>query len=88
MHTDEFPLTDNPSKYKEVLRRTATAAEERVRSSLGFEDRRITVYTLMNLPNIKDIEKTLKLPSNTPDNWTKFFKSNQFFLKLVLFFPT
>jgi hypothetical protein len=37
MHADDFPLIPyDPSKYKEVLRRTASGAEERIRSSLGF----------------------------------------------------
>lgn len=77
MHADEFPLIpDDSSKCKEVLRRTATAAEERIRSSLGFEDEKISICTLVNLPKIKDVEKTLKLPSNTPDDCAKFSKSN------------
>ena len=75
MHADEFPLIpDDPTKnYKEVLRRTAAASEERIRNSLGFEDKRITVYTLANLPNIKDLEKTLSLPASTPEDARKFF---------------
>lgn len=75
MHADKFPLIpDDPMKYKDVLRRTAIAAEEWIRSSLGFEDKKITIYTLANLPNSKDIEKTLKLPPDTPSDWCKFFK--------------
>ena len=53
MHADDFPLIpDDPSKYKEVLRRIASAAEERIRSSLDFGDKKVSVYTLTNLPEI------------------------------------
>ena len=77
MHADEFPLIpDDPSKYKEVLRRSATAAEERIRNSLDFGDKKISIYTMVNLPNLKDLEKKLNLPANTPEDWRKFFKSN------------
>ena len=76
MHADEFPMIpDDPSNYKEVLRRTATSAEERVRSSLNFGDKRISFYTLTNHPELKELEAKLNLPANTPDDWQKFFKS-------------
>ena len=77
MHADVFPLVpDDPSKHKEVLRRIASTAEERIRSSLNFGDKRISVYALTNLPEIKDLETKLNLPMNTPSDWQKFFKSN------------
>ena len=76
MHADEFPtIPDDPSNYKEVLRRTATPAEERIRSSLNFGAKRISFYILTNLPEIKELENKLNLPANTPDDWQKFFKS-------------
>lgn len=76
MHADDFPLIpDDPSKYKEVLRRIAKAAEERIRDRLDFGDKKISVYTLTNLPQIKDMENELNLPANTPDDWQKWFKS-------------
>jgi hypothetical protein len=53
-------------KYKEVLRRTASAAEECIRSSISFGDKRLSVYTLTNLPETKDIENKLSLPSSSP----------------------
>jgi len=76
MHADVFPLvSDNPSKYKEVLRQTASAAEERIRSSLNFGDKRISVYALTNLQEIKDMETKLNLPINAPRDWQKIFKT-------------
>ena len=76
MHTDDFPLIpDNPSDYKEVLRRTASSAEERIRNSLGFGDKRISFYMLTNHPGLKELEAKLNLPANTPNDWQKFFKS-------------
>ena len=74
MHADSYPLIpEDPSQYKEVLRRTATAAEERIRNNLGFEDKRISIYTLTSLSEIKTLEKTLRLPSNTPVEELQFF---------------
>jgi hypothetical protein len=82
MHVDEFPLIpDDPSKYKEVLRRTATVAEERIRNSLDYGDKKISIYTLVNLPDIKDREKTLKLPDDTPEEMRKFFTKK--YLKII-----
>ena len=76
MHADEFRMIpDDPSNYKEVLRRTATPAEERIRNSLNFGAKRIGFYMLTNLPEIKELENKLNLPANTPDDWQKFFKS-------------
>jgi len=50
MHADDFPLPpDDPSKYKEVLRRTTSAAEDRIRNSLAFGEKKISFYTLTNL---------------------------------------
>lgn len=76
MHADKFPLIpDDLSKYKEVLRRTASAAEERIRDSIGFGDKRTSIYTLTTLPDTKDMENKLTLPANTPDDWQKFFRN-------------
>ena len=37
MHTDSYPLIpEDPSQYKEFLRRTATVAEERIRKGRIF----------------------------------------------------
>ncbi|CAB9508997.1 hypothetical protein SEMRO_370_G128420.1 [Seminavis robusta] len=75
-HVDKFPLVpDDPSKYKEVLRRTAADAEERIRHTLEFGDKKISAYTLVNHPNIKDLENNMNLPVNTPEDWQKFFKT-------------
>jgi hypothetical protein len=77
MHADEFPLIpDDTSKYKEVLRRTASAAEERIRSSIGFGDKKTSVYTLTNLPETKDIENKSNLTANTPDDWQNSSKAS------------
>ena len=76
MHADSYPLIpEDPSHYNEVLRRIATAAEERIRSNLGFENKRISIHTLTSHSMLKTLEKTLKLPVNTPDDIRKFFNS-------------
>ena len=76
MHADSYPLMpEDPSQHKEVLQRIATAAEERIRNDLGFENKRISVSTLTSHPVIKNL-KTLKLPDNTPRDMRKFFNSN------------
>ena len=73
MHADEFPtIPDDPSNYKEILCRAASFAEERIHSSLGFGDTRISFYTLTNHPELKELEAKLKLPANTPKDWQKF----------------
>ena len=46
---------------------------ERTRNTLGFnDDENITPYKLEKKP-MKDLEKTLKLPDDTPDEMRKFF---------------
>jgi hypothetical protein len=74
MYADEFPIPDDPSKYKEVLRRTASVAEERIRSSIGFGDKRISVYTLTNLSETKDIEKKVNSPGEHAQRLAKILQ--------------
>ena len=77
MHADSYPLPpDDPPLHKEVLRRTATSAEERIHNDLGFGNKKISVHTLTALPAIKTLEKEKKLPENTPEEIRKFFSSN------------
>ena len=75
MHADSYPSASNPVDYKESLRRIATAAEERIRSDFEFGPNAvISVYKLAKHPKTKELEKTLSLPANTPDDICKFFK--------------
>lgn len=71
MHADSFP--DPSTQLKERLRLMATSAEERTHNDLGFGNRRITVHTLTQHPDIKTLENTLKLPDNAPEEMRKFF---------------
>ena len=75
MHADAYPekpecITD----YKEVVRKIAQPAEERIRNELGFGKKTISIYKLTSHPSIKTLEKSLKLPENTPEHANKFFK--------------
>jgi hypothetical protein len=77
MHSDSYPLIpEDPSQYKEVIRRIATTAEERIRNDFSFGNRNISVYKLTSHPAMKELEKTLKLPENTPEDARKVFKSD------------
>jgi hypothetical protein len=80
LHADSYPLIpSNPSQYKSNIRAIANAAEKRICDALGLEEDTISVYKLekqLKLPHLKDLEKTLKLPSNTPEEMKKFFKSD------------
>lgn len=77
MHAQSYPLIpEDPSKYKEVIRRIATAAEECTRNDFEFGNKKISIHTLTNHPATKTLEKTLKLPDNTPEAMRRFFKSD------------
>jgi len=85
MHADSCPIPpEDPSQCKEILRRTAHEAEERIRSKLDFGEKRISFCTLTSAPEMKTIERTLSLPANTPEDARKFF--SQFFNLLSLCF--
>ena len=77
MHADSYPLvSENPSQYKEMIQRIATVAEERIRNHFRFENKPISVYKLIDHPEMKKFEKILKLPDNTPEEACKFFRSD------------
>ena len=71
MHADSFPSTPD-KQFKEVLRKIATAAEERIRKDFGFGDKPISHWMLADHPMTKTLEKTLNLPENTPQDIRKF----------------
>jgi hypothetical protein len=78
-YADSFPLMpNNPSQYKNIVREIATAAEKRIRDALGFDDDTIiSMYKLekqLKLPAMKEVEKSLSLPDNTPGDMRKFFR--------------
>jgi hypothetical protein len=60
MHADSYPLIpEDPSQYKEVTRRIAVSAEERIRNEFGFGNKtKISIYTLTTHPEMKTFEKT------------------------------
>jgi hypothetical protein len=73
MHADSYPLVpEDPSKYKETVRRIATTAEERIRKDLDFDDKNISIYKLTKHPSMKSLENTIELPDNTPEDARKF----------------
>jgi len=78
MHADAYPVIAN----KSAIRVIATAAEKRLLDALGLEDKSISIYKLekqLKLPEMKEmlVEKSLKLPENTPDDMRKFFKGDK-----------
>jgi hypothetical protein len=77
LYSDSFPLPpEDPGKYKEILRRVAVAAEERLRASHeSLKEKDISFYVLINeLSTSKVDELKLSLPDNTPPEWRKLFK--------------
>ena len=78
MNADSFPLAsshDGRLLKKDVFA-IACAAEERIRSLLRFPAKaRITRSTLEKQAGLRELEQTLKLPANTPNDWRKFFKN-------------
>ena len=70
---DSFPSTFD----KECLGKVFSDAENRLRDNLGFEPQKnVTVHLLIQHPESKKLEKTLKPPENTPDPLWKVFKSD------------
>jgi hypothetical protein len=76
MHADSFPVNNgNRSQYKkDVFTIASRAAEEQIRTALGFDKSTITCHKLEKQPGLKELEKTLKLPDNMPEEVCKFFK--------------
>ena len=72
LHSDSFP----PSVDKETIRRIASLAEERIRTDFGFDSKTITMYKLCRHERTKQLESTMSLPSNTPDDMIRFFKND------------
>ena len=81
-HAESYPLKPENSPYhdKTVIRAIANEAEKRVREAVGFDDiETVSVYKLekkLSLSVVKEYEKSLNLPDNTPDDARKFFNSN------------
>lgn len=75
LYADSYPLIPK----KDVAREIAAVAEKRLRVALGFDDKTtISIYKLENqlkLPGMKELEKSLKLPDNTPEDARKFFNN-------------
>lgn len=77
LHSDSCPSTpEDPSKFKEAVRRIAAAAEERIRNNPCFGDKTITIHRLKHHPDLRKFETSLGLPENTPENARKFFSSD------------
>lgn len=77
MHADSYPLIpEDPLQHKEVIHRIAAAAEECTCNDFGFGSKAISICKLSSHPSMKMLEKSLKLPENTPEDARKFFKSN------------
>ena len=81
-HSESYPLKPENSPYhdKTVIQAIAKEAEKRVREAVGFDDTEtVSVYKLekkLSLPAVKEYEKGLKLPSNTPNDVLGFFNNN------------
>ena len=78
MHADSFPVnTGNRVQYKKDIFAIARAAEVQIRAALGFDAKTtITRHKLEKQPGLKELEKALKLPDNTPEDMRKFFNTN------------
>lgn len=74
-------MPENPSQHKVVIRGIVEAAKKRLHEALGFEDEdeTVSVHKLekkLKLPAVKELEKSLSLPTNTPEDVCKFFNSD------------
>ena len=74
MHVDSFPPKSSPKSWKESLRSVATIAQEQIRERLGFGDKVITIYKLTDHVAIRKLEKSMKLPDDTPEDICKILK--------------
>ncbi|CAB9503235.1 expressed unknown protein [Seminavis robusta] len=70
LQLDSYPST----KSKDVLRKMFLDAEDRIRSRLGFGNKLITVYTLTQHEEVRQLESA-RLPDDSPESVRKFFKS-------------
>jgi hypothetical protein len=79
MYAESFPMKPkNPAQYKEIIRDTATKAEQRIRQMIEYDDTTtITIHKLEKLlKQVKELETSGRLPDNTPDDMRKYFKSD------------
>ena len=74
LHADSYPET----KDSDEVRGIATLAEKRLRESLKFDEGRpLSMYKLeKELKGTNSLEKTHRLPDNTPEEMRKFFLNN------------
>jgi len=78
MHADSFPPSSTIGAFnKQDVFSIAKSAEDRIRIALRIDPKTtITRSKLEKQSGLKESEATLKLPSNTPAEWLKFFKSD------------
>ncbi|KAL7560641.1 hypothetical protein ACA910_001325 [Epithemia clementina (nom. ined.)] len=72
MHSNSYP----PSVDKETVSRIASLAKERIRVEIGFDSKTITMYKLCRHERTKELEKSMSLPSNNPEEMQRFFKND------------
>ena len=75
MHCPSFPdLFVPPSQLQKDIYAMARAAEETIRVALRFDEKSpITRRKLERQSGLKELEQQLRLPTNTPDDWRKYF---------------
>jgi len=80
MFADSYPsMPEDPTRHKEVVRRVATSACERLQDAMGKKKKTITAGRLekpLAKEENKNIEKNGKLPGNAPEDAQRFFESD------------
>ena len=72
LHSDSYPSAPT----KNIVLVIAKAAEERIRESLGFDTGvNITMSKLEKQPSLKELEQSLMLPDDTPEQMPKYFNT-------------
>lgn len=74
MHFPNYPrMNGDPKQIRQTITSLSKDAEEQIRTKFGFGTKIITIYKLEANSMMKEHERSMKLPEDTPDAMKKFF---------------
>ena len=77
LHSDASPImTGSRAECKQLLKAIGKESEERIRVQLKLGDKSVTMCKVLCHAKIKELENTLELPKNTPEDTSRFFEVN------------